>query len=112
MYKLVTLVVLITVSQTYGEDGICSWYDSPPGALTADRENYSQTNLTAAHKTLPFGTCVEVSCNGRSVVVRITDRGPFVAGRILDMSRAAGAALGIIDSGLCQCNLSVIPFCV
>ncbi|CAG2174534.1 unnamed protein product [Oppiella nova] len=102
----------LAVMAPAGEDGICSWYDSPPGALTADGENYSQTNLTAAHKTLPMGTCVEVSCNGKSVVVRINDRGPFVAGRVLDMSRAAAEVLGIIDSGLCQCNLAVIPFCV
>ncbi|CAG2176022.1 unnamed protein product [Oppiella nova] len=102
MYKLVTLVVLITVSQTYAEDGVFSWYDAPAGAITASGEPFDPNAMTAAHKTLPFGTVVQASCNGRSISVRINDRGPFVAGRILDVTPAGGRELGIIDSGLCQ----------
>ncbi|CAG2174535.1 unnamed protein product [Oppiella nova] len=90
MYKLVTLVVLITVSQTYAEDGVFSWYDAPAGAITASGEPFDPNAMTAAHKTLS------------SISVRINDRGPFVAGRILDVTPAGGRELGIIDSGLCQ----------
>ncbi|CAG2174088.1 unnamed protein product [Oppiella nova] len=102
MYKLVTLVVLITVSQTYAEDGVFSWYDAPVGALSASCEPFEPNAMTAAHKTLPFGTTVQASCNDRSISVRINDREPFIAGRILDVTPAAGRELGIIDSGLCE----------
>ncbi|CAG2177011.1 unnamed protein product, partial [Oppiella nova] len=84
------------------EDGVFSWYDAPAGAITASGEPFDPNAMTAAHKTLPFGTVVQASCNGRSISVRINDRGPFSAGRILDVTPAGGRELGIIDSGLCQ----------
>ncbi|CAG2170907.1 unnamed protein product [Oppiella nova] len=110
MYKLIAIVVLITVSQTYGETGVCSWYgDLPAGALTADGEVFNENALTAAHKTLPFGTMVTASCNGKSVTVRINDRGPFVAGRILDLSKAAGAVLALANArNINQAGLDLI----
>ena len=77
--------------------GRASWYGPGfHGNLTANGETYDQHAMTAAHKTLPFGTRLRVTntANGRSVVVRINDRGPFVAGRDLDLSRAAADALG------------------
>lgn len=77
--------------------GRASWYGPGfHGNLTANGETYDQYAMTAAHKTLPFGTRLRVTntANGRSVVVRINDRGPFVAGRDLDLSRAAAEALG------------------
>ena len=70
----------------------------------------SNTKLTAAHKTLPFGTRVKVTNknNGRSVIVRINDRGPFVRCRVIDVSRKAARQLGMISSGLAPVTLQVL----
>jgi rare lipoprotein A len=79
-----------------GEEGIASWYGYPyHGRRAASGEIYNMYDMTAAHRTLPFGTMVRVHDleNGRSVVVRINDRGPFIAGRIIDLSYAAAQAL-------------------
>lgn len=87
------------------QTGIASVYS---GGLTADGEHASPGGLTAAHKTLPFGTLVRVTNDrtGRSVVVRINDRGPFVRGRIIDLMPAAARAIGC--SGLAHVTLTVI----
>lgn len=89
------------------QSGIASVYDYP-GGRTASGEHGSPSALTAAHRTLPFGTLVRVTDheNGRSVVVRINDRGPFVRGRVIDLSPAAAHALGF--SGLAQVTLDVV----
>lgn len=79
-----------------GEEGIASWYGRPfNGRATASGETYNMHAMTAAHRTLPFGTMVRVHDleNGDSVVVRINDRGPFVEGRIIDLSYAAAMAM-------------------
>lgn len=79
------------------ENGEASWYggnDGFNGKPTASGEMYNDNDFTAAHKTLPFGTYLAVLYNGRGVVVRITDRGPFVQGRFLDLSKRAAYALG------------------
>ena len=70
----------------------------------------SKTQLTAAHKTLPFGTRVKVTNkrNGRSVIVRINDRGPFIRCRVIDVSRKAAKALGMISSGIAPVTLQVL----
>ena len=83
-----TIAVTMTAS---AQDGIASVYS---GGLTANGERAAASGLTAAHRTLPFGTEVTVvnHDNGRSVVVRINDRGPFVRGRVIDLSPAACAA--------------------
>jgi len=84
------------------ERGIASWYGPGfHGRFTASGERYDMDAMTAAHKSLPFGTVVEVRNldNGRTARVRINDRGPFVKGRILDLSRAAAKALGIYGPG-------------
>jgi rare lipoprotein A len=88
----------------YAESGIASVYG---GEKTANGEYASATGLTAAHKSLPFGTLVEVTnqANGRSVVVRINDRGPFVRGRIIDLTRAGAKAIGC--DGLARVTLHV-----
>ena len=81
----------------YDARGIASWYGPGFHALsTANGERYNQDDVTAAHKTLPFGTMVRVKSlvDGREVMVRITDRGPFIRNRIIDLSRAAAAELG------------------
>ena len=90
--------------------GGASWYGPGfHGKRTASGERYDMNALTAAHRTLPFGTLVRVKSlvNGREVMVRITDRGPFVAGRILDLSRAAAADLGMLGIGFKQVVLLV-----
>lgn len=82
--------------------GIASWYGPGfHGRKTASGERFDMGELTAAHKTLPFGTRVLVHNprNGKEVVVRINDRGPYVAGRVIDLSKAAAAALGFKGRG-------------
>lgn len=79
--------------------GIASWYGPRfQGKRTANGERFNTNELTAAHKTLPFGTRVRVKSqvNGKEVVVRINDRGPFIRGRIIDLSYAAAQAIGLI----------------
>lgn len=82
--------------------GVASWYGPGfHGRRTANGERFDENALTAAHKTLPFGTRVLVHNprNGKQVVVRINDRGPFVRGRVIDVSRAAARALGMKHAG-------------
>jgi rare lipoprotein A len=80
------------------------------GRLTANGERFDMGALTAAHRTLPFGTLVRVTNprNGRSVTVRINDRGPFIAGREIDLSRAAAEEIGMIRSGHARVQLDVV----
>lgn len=91
------------------ECGRASWYALT--SRTASGEMMNAAKLTAAHKTLPFGTKLKVTNknNGRSVVVRINDRGPFIKGRIIDLSKAAAGQIGMIRSGhapICFTQLS------
>lgn len=95
----------------FSETGVASWYGKKfHGRKTASGERYNQNKMTAAHKTLPFGTNVRVKNieNGKSVVVRINDRGPFKKGRIIDVSRAAAKKLGMINSGTAKVNIKVV----
>jgi rare lipoprotein A len=87
--------------------GRASWY-SLPSNKTANGERMNPNELTAAHRSLPFGTkvLVENLANGRSVVVRINDRGPFIGGRIIDLSKAAAANIGMIDSGTAKVRVT------
>jgi rare lipoprotein A len=89
------------------ESGVASVYSTESGSGTASGQRLNPGALTAAHRTLPFGTKVRVTNknNGRSVVVTINDRGPFVRGRVIDVTPAAAQALGF--SGLTQVNLNV-----
>ncbi|ACA15269.1 rare lipoprotein A [Methylobacterium sp. 4-46] len=84
-----------TVSEAAAQSGRASWYGS--GQRTASGERFNPNGLTAAHRSLPFGTRVRVTntANGRSVVVRINDRGPFAGGRIIDLSRGSARAIGM-----------------
>jgi len=76
-----------------------SWYGSESGSRTANGEHFDGSSLTAAHRTLPFGTKLRVTFQGKSVVVRINDRGPYVNGRALDLSKAAARRIGLIRPG-------------
>jgi rare lipoprotein A len=94
------------------ERGQASWYGPRfHGRLTASGETYDMYALTAAHKTLPFGTIVRVHSKalGREVDVRINDRGPFAPGRVIDVSRAAAEALGLLDAGVANVSLRLLP---
>ena len=95
------------------EEGIASWYggrDGFEGKPTASGEIYDSSLLTAAHRELPLGTIVDVTNldNGQSVRVRINDRGPFVAGRVIDLSRAAAGEIGLIGPGVGPVRLDVV----
>lgn len=88
--------------------GLASWYGTEfHGRTTSSREIYDMNDLTAAHRTLPFGTYVMVTNleNGRAVVVRINDRGPFVRGRVIDLSYAAARVLGLVGPGTARVRL-------
>jgi rare lipoprotein A len=105
-FALALSVVAIPMAAS-AESGIASVY-AYSGSPTASGERMTPGALTAAHRTLPFGTMVRVtdSRTGRSVVVRINDRGPFVAGRVIDLTPAAASALGF--SGLASVTLDVV----
>lgn len=98
------------VAQAYAAPGCghASWYAL--GSKTASGERMNPSKLTAAHRTLPFGTKVLVTNkrNGKSVVVRINDRGPFIRGRVLDVSKAAAADIGMVSSGTAQVCFQVV----
>ncbi len=93
------------------ETGLASWYGHPyHGRAAANGEIYDMEKLTAAHRTLPFGTFVRVTnlTNGKSVDVRIIDRGPFVAGRIIDLSHAAAEAIEMVGAGVAQVRIDIL----
>jgi rare lipoprotein A len=93
------------------ETGVASWYGHPyHGRRAANGEIYDMEKMTAAHRTLPFGTWVRVKNldNNQTVDVRITDRGPFVGGRILDLSHAAAVSIAIIGPGIAKVKITVI----
>ncbi len=93
------------------ETGIASWYGYPyHGRRAANGEIYDMEKLTAAHRTLAFETWVEVENieNGKTVTVRITDRGPFVDGRIVDLSKAGARAIDLIGPGVAKVRLKIV----
>lgn len=91
---------------------VASWYDcAKPGEcskskITANGERFNPNALTAAHKSLPFGTRVKVTYKGKSVIVRINDRGPFIKGRHIDLSRAAARKIGC--AGVCVVTIKIL----
>lgn len=85
-----------------GECVRASYYGAESGSRTANGEAFDGTGMTAAHKTLPFGTKLRVTYQGRSVVVRVNDRGPYIRGRSLDLSTAAARKLGMIRVGIAR----------
>jgi rare lipoprotein A len=98
------------VEPVFVQQGIASWYGPRfHGRRTASGEVFDQNRLTAAHRTLPLGAIVDVTNveNGRAVEVRINDRGPYVRGRVIDLSRAAAARLGMTRCGLASVRIEV-----
>ena len=101
----------LKTAKGFSEDGIASWYGKKfHGRKTASGERYNQNKMTAAHKTLPFGTRVRVKNrdNGKSVIVTINDRGPFKKGRVIDVSRAAARKLDMVGTGTARVNIKVM----
>ena len=112
MMALLLVVGLVRHVQ-YDQVGIASWYGPGfHGKPTANGEIYDMYAMTAAHKTLPFNTIVKVVDldTGRWVIVRINDRGPFVPGRIIDLSYAAAKELGILEKGIARVGLKVLKW--
>ena len=91
-----------------GQAGIASWY-GPTGNKTASGEVYNQMAATCAHRSLPFGTLVRVvaQATGKSITCRVNDRGPFVRGRIIDLSKAGARDLGILGAGTASVTLVI-----
>lgn len=104
-------VIATGFSSVFRVTGWASWYGPGfHGNLSANGEVFNENDLTAAHKELPFGTMVRVTNldNGRSVVVRINDRGPYVGDRIIDLSAGAARVLGMMDSGVAPIQLDIL----
>ena len=80
--------------------GMASFYGNESGSKTASGQRFNQSAMTAAHRSLPFGTKLKVTHGDRSVVVTINDRGPFIKGRVLDLSKGAAAAVGLTSRGV------------
>ena len=96
---------------SYDVVGVASWYGKPyHGRKTASGQVYNMYQMTAAHPSLPFGTRVAVTNldNGRTVIVTINDRGPFVKGRVIDVSRKAASKLGFLSNGLTRVGVRVV----
>jgi rare lipoprotein A len=95
-----TTVLFLVGTPASAQCGSASWYALY--SQTASGEQMNPSELTAAHRTLPFGTRLKVTNkrNGKSVVVRINDRGPFIKGRVIDLSKAAAKKLGFVDKGV------------
>jgi len=88
--------------------GMASFYGNESGSKTASGARFNQNAMTAAHKSLPFGTKLRVTHGGQSVVVTINDRGPFIKGRVLDLSTGAARAIGLTSRGVGRVTAEVV----
>ncbi|MGY3608690.1 MULTISPECIES: septal ring lytic transglycosylase RlpA family protein [unclassified Bradyrhizobium] len=88
--------------------GMASFYGNESGSRTASGQRFNQNAMTAAHRSLPFGTKLRVTHGGRSVVVTINDRGPFIRGRVLDLSTGAARAIGLTGAGVGRVTAEVV----
>ena len=88
--------------------GMASYYGNESGSKTASGARFNQGAMTAAHRSLPFGTKLRVTHGGRSVVVTINDRGPFIRGRVLDLSTGAARAIGLTSAGVGRVTAEVV----
>lgn len=88
--------------------GIASFYGNESGSQTASGQRFDENAMTAAHRSLPFGTKLRVTHKGKSVVVTINDRGPFIKGRVLDLSTGAARAVGLTSSGVGHVTVEIL----
>ena len=105
---VITLLTL-TAPSLADSVGVASYYGKEMGGRrTANGERFNPAGLTAAHRSLPFGTKLQVTNlrNGKSVVVRVTDRGPFLRGRVIDLSYGAAKAVGMVSSGTAKVKIA------
>jgi rare lipoprotein A len=103
MMRIMILLCLLATSPVCahaGESVLASWYGFESGSRTASGERFNPHALTCAHRSLPFGTRLQVSYRGRSVICRVNDRGPFVRGHSLDLSLGAARAIGLLGAGV------------
>ena len=91
-----------------GFSGRASFYGNESGSKTASGQRFNQNAMTAAHRSLPFGTKLRVTHRGQSVVVTINDRGPFIRGRVLDLSKGAARAIGLTGAGVGHVTAEVV----
>ena len=88
--------------------GMASYYGNESGSRTASGQRFNQNALTAAHRSLPFGTKLRVTHRGQSVIVTLNDRGPFIRGRVLDLSTGAARAIGLTGAGVGRVTAEVV----
>ena len=88
--------------------GLASFYGNESGRETASGQRFDQSKLTCAHRSLPFGTKLRITHGDRSVIVTVNDRGPYVRGRVLDLSTAAARAVGLTDEGVGRVTAEVV----
>ena len=88
--------------------GMASFYGNESGSRTASGQRFNQNAMTAAHRSLPFGTKLRVTHGGQSVIVTINDRGPFIRGRVLDLSTGAARAIGLTGAGVGRVTAEVV----
>ena len=100
----------MTPSQGSGRSfsGMASYYGNESGSRTASGQRFNQHAMTAAHRSLPFGTKLRVTHGGQSVIVTINDRGPFIRGRVLDLSTGAARAIGLTGAGVGRVTAEVV----
>lgn len=99
--KHILALFLLLASPAYAQAGdVASFYGYESGTKTASGERFNPLAMTAAHRTLPFGTRLRVTYQGRSVDVRVNDRGPFIKGRTIDLSLGAARAIGLTGRGV------------
>ena len=91
-----------------GFAGKASFYGNESGSKTASGQRFNQNAMTAAHRSLPFGTKLRVTHRGQSVVVTVNDRGPFIRGRVLDLSKGAARAIGLTGAGVGHITAEVV----
>ncbi|WP_421726437.1 septal ring lytic transglycosylase RlpA family protein [Bauldia sp.] len=104
----IAAVGFVSQAEAAAQCGKASWYKM--GTQTANGEKMDARAMAAAHRSLPFGTKVRVEnlSNGRSVVVRINDRGPFIGGRVIDLTQGAAEKIGMIHSGVAPVKVTVV----
>ena len=101
---------IVNSCYSYQQESIASWYGPRfHGRLTSNREIYDQWGLTAAHRRLPFGTHLRIThlSNGTVVLVRVNDRGPYIRGREIDLSKGAAIQLGMVTQGLAKVSIDI-----
>jgi rare lipoprotein A len=99
---------IATSSGGHSFSGMASFYGNESGSKTASGQRFNQNAMTCAHRSLPFGTKLRVTHGGRSVVVTVNDRGPFIRGRVLDLSTGAARAVGLTGAGVGRVTAEVV----